>query len=192
MPRNEHRGVAHGPEALGDAVDQLLVVALGEIGAADAAGKQHVTDKGALDLRGVEHHVARCVARAMAHLQRLVADLHGIAIVQPARRREMLRGRKTKHRALLRQAINPELVPRVRADDGQLQPLGQLARAARMVISAGSAPARKRTARRVESSTVKLPVMMPDPPGMWLWITGAEITWLSSTMAKGWPMLFAV
>ena len=32
------------------------------------------------------------------------------------------------------------------------------------------------------------PVMMPDPPGMWLWITGAEITSPSRTMAKGWPI----
>ena len=35
---------------------------------------------------------------------------------------------------------------------------------------------------------VKLPVMIPEPPAMCAWITGAEITWLSSTMAKGLPM----
>jgi hypothetical protein len=46
-------------------------------------------------------------------------------------------------------------------------------------------PLRAADGQRVDSSTVKLPVMMPDPPGMWLWITGAEITWSSSTMAKG-------
>ena len=33
MARNEHRLVAHGPQALGDAVDELLMVALVEIGA---------------------------------------------------------------------------------------------------------------------------------------------------------------
>ncbi len=73
------------------------------------------------------------VARAVAHLQRLIADLHAVAVVQPARGREGLRGRKAEHRALLRQAVDPELVARVRADDGQGQALGQLARAARMV-----------------------------------------------------------
>jgi hypothetical protein len=39
---------------------------------------------------------------------------------------------------------------------------------------------------------VNRPVMMPEPPGMWLWITGAEITSSSSTMAKGLPMFCAV
>ena len=34
--------------------------------------------------------------------------------------------------------------------------------------------------------------MMPEPPEMCAWITGAEITSLSSTMAKGLPMFSAV
>ena len=34
--------------------------------------------------------------------------------------------------------------------------------------------------------------MIPDPPEMCAWITGAEITSLSSTMAKGLPMFSAV
>ena len=70
---------------------------------------------------------------AVAHGQRLVADLHRVAVVQPARGREVLRGRKAKHRALLRQAIDPELIARMWPDDGQLQSLGQLARAAGVV-----------------------------------------------------------
>ena len=69
---------------------------------------------------------------------------------------------------------------------------GPMVRSSRKVISAGSAPARSNTASCVLSSTVKLPVMIPDPPAMWLWITGAEITWLSRTMAKGLPMFWAV
>ncbi len=69
---------------------------------------------------------------------------------------------------------------------------GPTVRSSRKVSSAGSAPARSSTARLVDSSTEKLPVMMPDPPGMWLWITGAEITSSSSTMAKGEPMFSAV
>ena len=47
-------------------------------------------------------------------------------------------------------------------------------------------------ARRDDSSGVKLPVMIPEPPAMCAWITGAEITWLSRTMAKGLPMFSAV
>ena len=73
------------------------------------------------------------VAGAVAHIQAFIADLHLVAIVQPARGREMLRGRKSKHRALLRQAVDPELVAGVRADDGQREPLCQLACAARVV-----------------------------------------------------------
>ena len=60
------------------------------------------------------------------------------------------------------------------------------------MISAGSAPARSRIASRVDSSGVKLPVMMPDPPEMCAWITGAEITSSSSTIANGLPMFSAV
>ncbi len=69
---------------------------------------------------------------------------------------------------------------------------GPIVRSSRKVSSAGSAPARSSTARSVDSSTEKLPVMMPDPPGMWLWITGAEITSSSRTIAKGEPMFSAV
>src|SRR3990167_6409511 len=118
MAGDENRLVAHGPEALGDAVDELFVVALGEVGAANAAGKKHVAHKRTVDLRGVEHHMAGRVAGAMAHLQYFVADLHLVAIVQPAGGCEGERGREAEHGALLRQAVNPELVARVRAHDG--------------------------------------------------------------------------
>src|SRR5256885_399338 len=55
VARDEHGLVAHGPQALDDAVDQLLVVALGKVGAADAAREQHVSHEGAVDLRRMEH-----------------------------------------------------------------------------------------------------------------------------------------
>ena len=69
---------------------------------------------------------------------------------------------------------------------------GPMVRSSRNSSPAGKAPARSSTARLVDSSTEKLPVMMPDPPGMWLWITGALITSSSSTMAKGLPIFSAV
>ena len=69
---------------------------------------------------------------------------------------------------------------------------GPIVRSSRNLRPAGSAPARSSTASSVLASTVKLPVMIPDPPGIADWIVGAEITSLSSTMAKGWPMLLAV
>jgi hypothetical protein len=49
-PGHEHRVIAHRPQAPGDAADQRVVVAAGKVGAADAAGKQHVAHKGALRL----------------------------------------------------------------------------------------------------------------------------------------------
>lgn len=42
MPWNENGLVTHGPQTLNDAVDELLVVALRKVRAADAAGKQHI------------------------------------------------------------------------------------------------------------------------------------------------------
>ena len=53
-----NRFISHGPQALLDAVEQLLVVALREIGAADAAGKQHIADERALGFWRMKHHVA--------------------------------------------------------------------------------------------------------------------------------------
>ncbi len=51
--------------------------------------------------------------------------------------------------------------------DAVLRPArGPMVRSSRKVSSAGSAPARSSTASLVDSSTVKLPVMMPEPPGM--------------------------
>ena len=55
------------------------------------------------------------------------------------------------------------------------------------VSGAGSAPARSRIARSLAACTVKLPEICPEPPVIGSRITGAEITLLSSTMAKGCP-----
>ena len=82
------RVVAHGPQALRDAVDQVFVVATRKIRAANAACKQHITNKCTFDFGRVKHHMAGCVAWAVAHLQRVRAKRDGVAIVQPARGRE--------------------------------------------------------------------------------------------------------
>ena len=55
------------------------------------------------------------------------------------------------------------------------------------VSGAGSAPARSRIARSLAGCTVKLPEIWPEPPVIGSRITGAEITLLSSTIAKGCP-----
>ena len=48
---NEHGLVPHGPQPLGDAGNQSGVITLRKICAANAAGKQHITHKGAVHLR---------------------------------------------------------------------------------------------------------------------------------------------
>ena len=50
MAGNEHGVIAHGPQTLRDAVDQIVVVALRKVGAANAARKQHIAHKRTLDL----------------------------------------------------------------------------------------------------------------------------------------------
>jgi len=57
---------------------------------------------------------------------------------------------------------------------------------------AGRAPARSSTARSLADSVVKRPVICPEPLGITPWMTGAEITFLSRTMANFLPMLCAV
>ena len=61
--------MAHGPQTLSDAGDQIVVIALRKIGAANAARKQHIAHKSALDFGRIKHHMAGRVARAVAHLQ---------------------------------------------------------------------------------------------------------------------------
>ena len=133
MAGDEHRVVAHGPQAFADAGDELRVVAARKVSAADAAGEQHVAHEGALRLGRMKHHVARRVTGAVAHGQHAIAHLHRVAILQPARGREAGHLRKAEHAALFGDAVDPELVARVRADDGQAQPRAQLGRATGVV-----------------------------------------------------------
>jgi hypothetical protein len=133
MAGDEHCVVAHGPQALGDAVDQRGMVTLRKIGAPDRAGKQHVPDKGPTDLRCVKHHMPRRVARAMAHMQGAVANAYRVTVEKPACGGEAFRMRQAKALALLGQAVNPELVARMRADDWQAKSGREFLGAARMV-----------------------------------------------------------
>jgi hypothetical protein len=56
------------------------MVALREVRAANAAGKQHVAHKCALHLGRMKHHMAGRVARAVAHVQHLAGQLDRVAI----------------------------------------------------------------------------------------------------------------
>ena len=89
-----------------------------KIGATNGACEQHIANKGALDFGAIEHHMPRRVSGCVAHGERAVANANRIAIVQPSRGREGLGLGKAKHLALLGQTVDPELVARMRADDG--------------------------------------------------------------------------
>ena len=102
-----------------DRVDQVSVVATWEVGAANAARKQHIAHKSVARGGLKKHHMAGRVAGAMQHLQLALANLHHIAIFEPLRGREHLGLRKAKHLRLFGQPINPELITRVRPHDGQ-------------------------------------------------------------------------
>src|SRR5262249_26161001 len=69
---------------------------------------------------------------------------------------------------------------------------GPTVRSSMMVSGAGNAPALSRMARSLALSTVKLPDICPEPPRMGSRMTGADITWLSRTMANGLPTFSCV
>ncbi len=61
---------------------------------------------------------------------------------------------------------------------------GPTVRSSRITTGAGSAPARSTMARSLASSMVKVPVICAWPPEIFSWMTGAEWTTPSSTMAS--------
>ena len=133
MPWNKHGLIAHRPQAPDDAGNQRVVLALRQIGAANGAGKQHIAHKSTTNFGRMKHHMAGRMAGAVVNSQRAVTDRDAITVKQPARGRERLSRGQAKHLALLGQAIDPELVGRMRANDGQCELVRQLSGAARMI-----------------------------------------------------------
>ncbi len=136
---DEAGGVAQWPEALADAGQQGGVGAAGEVGASDAAGKEHVADEGAGGLWRVEDDVPGGVPRGVVHGDGAVAESEGVAFAQPARGGEGLGGFfKAEGGGLLREGVEPERIGFVRADDRDAECVCQRAGAAHMVdVSVG-------------------------------------------------------
>ena len=88
MAGDECRLVAHWPQALGDRMDQLLLVPVREIPAADRAAEQHVADQRDARFRLVEDDVPGGVARAVPDVEGDIANGCLVAIGEPARRLE--------------------------------------------------------------------------------------------------------
>ena len=70
VPGHEGHVVAEWPEPPGDGADQRIVVAAGEVRAADRAGEKHVADECDRSRAVEEHDVTGRVARAVQYLQR--------------------------------------------------------------------------------------------------------------------------
>jgi glucose/arabinose dehydrogenase len=125
MPRHKGNVIAQREEFLPDGVQQLRMIAPGEVGPANRAGKQHVADESNAIDRMNEHHVSRRVSRAVNDLHRLLSHRHGIVIGQPAIRHECVRTLKAEHDPLLPELTDPEIVIGMRPLDGHTQTLRQ-------------------------------------------------------------------
>ena len=84
MSRHEGNVVAKRPQLAGDRRNQRVVVPAREIGATDGTLKQHIADQRQLLRTVKQYNVARGVAGAMDHLQRLLTEADRVAILQPA------------------------------------------------------------------------------------------------------------
>ncbi len=127
MAGDEHHIFAERPEALGDAVNQILMIALGEIGPPDRALEQHIADNRKAAWFVEEHHVAGRVTGAMDHIERQFAHGHGVAMLEPAGRLEGL-GLHAPAGAVIVKLRDPEAVILMRAFDRKSQLVGQHAR----------------------------------------------------------------
>lgn len=63
-----------------DARDQGVVIALREIRPSDAASKQHIANKCALNLRRMKDNMSRGVPRAVPHLYGVRPQLNGVPV----------------------------------------------------------------------------------------------------------------
>ena len=125
MAWDEGDVVPERPEVPGDRTDEGGVIAAREVRSSNGSGKQHVTDEGEAIRPRMEHHVTGRVPGAVVDVQDLRSDLHGVALMEPARGHELRDGLEAEHTRLLRQQVDPELVVRMGTFDWQAQPLGQ-------------------------------------------------------------------
>src|SRR5690348_9935821 len=75
--------VAERPQARGDRIDELLMIAARQIAAPDGTCEQDVTDERDLRIVMEEHDMAGRVSRTMAHAERRLADRHFVAVLEP-------------------------------------------------------------------------------------------------------------
>src|SRR5690242_20967412 len=92
MTRHERRFVAHRPQPFRDGVDELLLVAVRKVPAADRAAEKHVPHERQLRFAVMEDDVAWRVPGAVADVEGEIADARMVAVDEPSRRLEGLPG----------------------------------------------------------------------------------------------------
>lgn len=141
MPECGHGPVAwHKPNIISerkqfgtDHAQQCCMVATRKIRTSDRALEQHVTDKGKPRIRLKKHHVPGRMTGTMQYIEPQIADLHLVAVIQPAIRRERHCRRKAEQLGLLRQRIQPELFFTLRTDNRNAERIAQFHGRAHMV-----------------------------------------------------------
>ncbi len=124
-----------------DRRDQRRMAAAGQIGAADRAVEQHVADIGEAHVPVEEHHAARRVPRTVKNLEGEVADLYGVAFVEPAVGRDVAHAGDAEARAAAFEIVEQRLVGDVRSLDRHAAELFlQLGRTARVIEMAVRQP----------------------------------------------------
>ena len=126
MARDKDDFVPQRQQGLGDRLDQRTVIPTGKVGAADAAGKQHIANPGEFFGLVQQHDMARGVAGAEVDIQLALAKLHLVTLLQPAIRRERGGMGEAEHLALLGQHVEPEGVLLVGAGNGDASFFPQL------------------------------------------------------------------
>src|SRR5690606_29393781 len=133
VARHEGDVVAQRPELVADRVDQVRMVAARKVRPADRAVEQDVAHDREPRLPMEEHDMAGRVARAMDDLERLFAEIHRVAVLEPAIGLEGVEARKAEALALLGKLRDPEGVLALRPLDRHRVTAGELGRLSAMV-----------------------------------------------------------
>ena len=118
MARDKDNLVTQRQQGFSDRLYQGGVITAWEVGAAYAAGEQHITNPGEFFGLAEQDDVARSVARTEIDLQLAVAHFHLVTLLKPAVRRESRGMGEAKHLALPGQHVEPEGIFFVGACDG--------------------------------------------------------------------------
>ncbi|EXI77373.1 MAG: hypothetical protein AW12_03113 [Candidatus Accumulibacter sp. BA-94] len=119
MPRQKGHVVAERPQALANRRDQGVEIAFREVGATDGSLEQHVADDRQTVRPAEEDDMSGRMPRAMKDVHLDLAEMHRIAVLEPAIRGESAHFREAEHPALRRHAVDPELIFALRPFDRQ-------------------------------------------------------------------------